>query len=392
MLLGTRIGKAILNFEWTPLVWILLAIVVIGGILLYGLFGSGRRRGSAAGEPKLRTSPAPRPGGPAPEFAKAAAARAPQIRSWSELTSEQALRRALEERGWERPTPVQASVIPHVAGGRDVVAIAPLGAGKTAAYLVPAMARQIKREGLHTLVVCPDAGCVEAVAEEARDLAEEAHLWVGALHDGVPEDRLLRDLRAGFDLLVVTPRRLAEMVRQDQVSLREVEVLVLDDADRLDASAVDAILESVPEQRVTVLLAAEASDRLRSLAERVTRNAEWVEAGLPPKEAASPTGRDAPADTPADAAGSDGTGRVRETAPDAEAARRTGPRVQGTVRWFNDAKGFGFISPDDSDDDCFVHYTAIVGEGFRSLSEGDRVEFTRANTKKGPEAEHVVRL
>src|SRR5262245_54673674 len=64
----------------------------------------------------------------------------------------------------------------------------------------------------------------------------------------------------------------------------------------------------------------------------------------------------------------------------------------GTVKWFNDAKGFGFITPENGDKDCFVHYTAIKAEGFRSLSEGDRVEFDIVQGAKGPAAENVIKL
>ncbi len=66
-------------------------------------------------------------------------------------------------------------------------------------------------------------------------------------------------------------------------------------------------------------------------------------------------------------------------------------RTTGTVKWFNDAKGFGFISPEAGERDCFVHYSSIEGDGFRSLTEGDQVEFDMVDGPKGPAAENVVR-
>lgn len=64
----------------------------------------------------------------------------------------------------------------------------------------------------------------------------------------------------------------------------------------------------------------------------------------------------------------------------------------GTVKWFNDEKGYGFITPEDGSKDCFVHHSAIQGQGFKSLAEGERVEFEIVDGPKGPAAENVVRL
>ena len=66
-------------------------------------------------------------------------------------------------------------------------------------------------------------------------------------------------------------------------------------------------------------------------------------------------------------------------------------RTIGTVKWFNDSKGFGFITPEDGSKDCFVHHTAIQGSGFKSLAEGEQVEFDVVQGQKGPAAENVTR-
>ena len=67
-------------------------------------------------------------------------------------------------------------------------------------------------------------------------------------------------------------------------------------------------------------------------------------------------------------------------------------RITGTVKWFNDQKGFGFITPENGQKDCFVHFSAIQANGFRSLAEGERVEFEVVQGQKGPAAENVVKL
>ena len=73
-------------------------------------------------------------------------------------------------------------------------------------------------------------------------------------------------------------------------------------------------------------------------------------------------------------------------------SKEYGMRITGTVKWFNDSKGFGFITREDGEKDVFVHHTAIQGEGYKSLSEGERVEFDVVDGQKGPAAENVLRL
>ena len=67
-------------------------------------------------------------------------------------------------------------------------------------------------------------------------------------------------------------------------------------------------------------------------------------------------------------------------------------RTKGKVKWFNDSKGFGFITPEDGSKDCFVHHSAITGSGFRSLAEGETVEFDVIQDAKGPKAGNVVKV
>src|SRR5690606_1620288 len=176
---------------------------------------------------------------------------------FEELTSAPALLAGIRDLGWKAPTPIQAKAIPPAREGRDVVGIAQTGTGKTGAFLIPALERQIDREGLYTLVICPTRELAQQVAEDARALLKHTELWVGEIYGGVPIGPQIRDLRAGFDVLVATPGRLIDHIERGTIDLSTVEVLILDEADRmLDMGfrpQIEAILEVLPATRQTMM-------------------------------------------------------------------------------------------------------------------------------------------
>jgi len=205
--------------------------------------------------------------------------------TFQELTSAPALLRAVEELGWQHPTPIQRKAIPIAKSGRDVVGIAQTGTGKTAAFLLPALERQLGEEGLGTLVLCPTRELAQQVAADARELAKHAELFVGEIVGGMPMRPQIRDLRAGFDVIVATPGRLIDHLERGNVRLDTVKTLVLDEADRmLDMGfrpQIEDVLRRLPRQRQTMLFSATMPNGVHALALRIMADPEWVEAAPP---------------------------------------------------------------------------------------------------------------
>jgi ATP-dependent RNA helicase RhlE len=202
-----------------------------------------------------------------------------------DLVQEPRLLNAITDLGWETPTPIQTKAIPAAREGCDIVGIAQTGTGKTAAFMLPALERQLGREGLHTLVLCPTRELAQQVAADARNLAKYGELFVGEIVGGMPMRPQIRDLRAGFDVLVATPGRLNDHLERGNVDLSQIEVLVLDEADRmLDMGfrpQIDAILKHIPSKRQTMLFSATMPNGVHALALRILHEPVWVEVSRP---------------------------------------------------------------------------------------------------------------
>lgn len=195
------------------------------------------------------------------------------------------LLRALEERGYTSPTPVQAQAIPSILTGRDMLAGAQTGTGKTAGFTLPLLQRlnATPRKGPapRALVLTPTRELAAQVSESVRGYGRYLPLRSAVIFGGVNINPQIDVLKRGIDVLVATPGRLLDHVGQGTVDLRQIEVLVLDEADRmLDMGFINDIrklIKRLPAQRQNLMFSATYSDDIRKLAQGLLRNPVEVE-------------------------------------------------------------------------------------------------------------------
>ncbi len=159
--------------------------------------------------------------------------------NFSDLGLDQPILKALAAKGYDTPTPIQAQAIPALLEGRDLCGIAQTGTGKTAAFSLPSIqrlvaARQPRQPGCcRMLVLSPTRELASQIAENAAGYAKFYNLTVGVVFGGVPINRQIRQMGQGVDILVATPGRLLDLIDQRALSLRNVEIFVLDEADQM---------------------------------------------------------------------------------------------------------------------------------------------------------------
>ncbi len=195
------------------------------------------------------------------------------------------LLRALEEEGYTEPTPVQREAIPLALQGRDVVGSAQTGTGKTAAFLLPILQRLAasQRRVIKALVLVPTRELAEQVLERARAYGRYTPVHAAAVYGGVGMEQQTQDLRRGAELVIATPGRLLDHMGRGHVNFSQLEVLVLDEADRmLDMGftrEVNRILEVLPTERQTMLFSATISADVDRLAVQALQDHAAVEVG-----------------------------------------------------------------------------------------------------------------
>jgi len=215
--------------------------------------------------------------------------------SFSDLGLAPELLRAVSENAYTEPTPIQSRAIPAVLEGRDVLAGAQTGTGKTAAFVLPIL-QKLAGLGTHTtpiggvnpdrraprsLVLTPTRELAAQIAESARTYGKYAPVRVQVVFGGVNINPQISGLRSGCDLLIATPGRLLDLAQQGAVNLRNVQVLVLDEADRmLDMGFIRdirRILKLLPERRQNLLFSATYNEEMRQLAKGLLHDPVSVE-------------------------------------------------------------------------------------------------------------------
>ena len=191
---------------------------------------------------------------------------------------------AVRDAGYETPTPIQAQAIPLIMKGRDVMGLAQTGTGKTAAFTLPIVDRLIDGpRRTRVLVLTPTRELCVQVEESVQKYARHAELNVLSVYGGVPLDPQEKALRAGVDIVVATPGRLIDHLERQNVVFDDLEVLVLDEADRmLDmgfAPQINRIVADVPSYRQTLLFSATMPPEVEALARKYLRKPIVVQVG-----------------------------------------------------------------------------------------------------------------
>jgi len=210
--------------------------------------------------------------------------------TFDELNLAPAILKAVREQGYETPTPIQAQAIPAVLAGHDLMGGAQTGTGKTAAFTLPMLHKLTKgqsktnkfgKDGIAALVLTPTRELAAQVEESIRTYGKYLPLTSAVIFGGVGMNPQIDRIKKGVDILVATPGRLLDLQQQGHLDLSTVEILVLDEADRmLDMGFlpdVKKILALVPKDKQSLLFSATFSDEIRQLANGLLRDPQTIQ-------------------------------------------------------------------------------------------------------------------
>ena len=194
---------------------------------------------------------------------------------------------ALESKGYIIPTPIQLQAIPHILEGKDILGIAQTGTGKTAAFSLPilqnlaASNNPVKSGGVRALILTPTRELASQIAENIELYGKDLHLTHAVIFGGVSERPQITTMKRGVDILIATPGRLLDLATQGHIRFMNLEIFVLDEADRmLDMGFINdikKIITKIPERRQTLFFSATMPDTIADLANSILKNPAKVE-------------------------------------------------------------------------------------------------------------------
>jgi ATP-dependent RNA helicase RhlE len=192
----------------------------------------------------------------------------------------------IKNAGYTTPTPIQQQAIPVVLEGHDILGLAQTGTGKTAAFMLPILQRLIGQPSRHirALVIAPTRELAEQIHQNTVDLGRNTKLHSTAIYGGVSKNPQLNAIRRGMDIVVACPGRLLDLLNENAIDLSHLEVLVLDEADRMCDMGflpdIRRIIKRLPTQRQTLFFAATMPDDIRQLADSILHDPVTVQIGI----------------------------------------------------------------------------------------------------------------
>ncbi|CAI8306628.1 MAG: ATP-dependent RNA helicase RhlE [Polaribacter sp. SA4-10] len=206
--------------------------------------------------------------------------------TFSDLGLSSALVKAVEEKGYTKPSPIQEKAIPHILEGKDILASAQTGTGKTAGFTLPVLqhlseTKHPKYRPLRALVLTPTRELAAQVHDNVREYSKYVNIKSTVIFGGVNAKPQIATLKSGVDILVATPGRLLDLHDRKALSFKRVEILILDEADRmLDMGFVrdiNKIISFMPSKRQNLMFSATFSNDIKKLASGILRNPVSVE-------------------------------------------------------------------------------------------------------------------
>lgn len=205
--------------------------------------------------------------------------------NFDQFSFDRRIKAGIQAVGYTTPTPIQQQAIPVVLAGRDVMGLAQTGTGKTAAFTLPILQRLTRGplRQVRALVVAPTRELAEQICQMSIELGQKTKIRSVAVYGGVSKSSQVSQLRRGAEIVIACPGRLLDLVNDGDIDLSRVEVLVLDEADRMCDMGflpdIRRILKLVPDRRQTLFFSATMPDDIRQLADKILNDPVTVQIG-----------------------------------------------------------------------------------------------------------------